>query len=115
MAVRADGNPPILASEGQKSNPTTATLMADTGALKAGLYEVRLIIGANDTAVFVFQRRNAANGANVGAVPVIYCAAGLSPEYVLLVTAEEGERFRVMMQTNHTGTAAATIQAEAMS
>lgn len=112
MARKDYGNPPVLDSAGKQTNPTTATVLADTGALVAGLYEVRVLLGASAAAIFALERRNAANGANVGDVPAIYVPAAGSLYAVFTYVLEASERLRVVMETNLTGTAAATLQVE---
>lgn len=115
MALRGDRNPPKTTTEGKKTNPTTSTVMADTGALPYEcIYQVRAILGASDTATFQIQHRNAANDANQVAV-VVYVPANASGEYLVDVTAAAGERVRVMMDANLTGTAAATLNYEVLS
>ena len=104
---------PELYSEGPQTNPTTSTVMADTGAVSpvfAAECRIYVIVGANAPAAFVVQRRNAANDANVGAAVVVYATG--SGEYLLSYKLEGGERLRVMMQANLTGTAAASIFVE---
>lgn len=113
MADFAPGNAPILNSAGEQTNPTTATVLADTGAVPyGGYYEARVIVSADATAQFDVQRRNAANGANVGSVVTFYCPANDSRQIVLLYTLEAGERIRVMVNQNLTGVAVATVQVE---
>lgn len=112
MAVRDFGNKPIVETEGVKTNPTTSTLMADTGALVAGIYEARVILGASAAASFQVQRRNAANGANVGDVPVIRVPASASGQYQITFELEASERIRVMMNANLTGDGEATLNVE---
>jgi hypothetical protein len=114
MAVRDVGNRPILDTQGQLTNPTTSTLIADTGALPAGLYEIRVLMGASVAAQFLIARRDAGNSADVGDVPVVYTPAGQTSQIVLLYELEASERVRVMMNAAITGTAAATVQAECM-
>jgi hypothetical protein len=113
MADFALGNAPILNSVAISTNPTAGTVMADSGAVPyAGLYEVNVIIGQSAAATFTIQRRNAANGANVGSTVDLFGAAGQSGQYRLLYTLEITERVRVVMQANLTGTAAAAVQIE---
>lgn len=112
MAERVPKNKPILASEGETTNPLDSAVVADTGALNAGIYEFRIYIGATAAAHFMVQRRNAANGANVGVTPVFYAAAGQTGCYPLTITLEDGERVRVILDDALTGDCAVTINGE---
>lgn len=114
MAVRDFGVVPQINSEGKLTNPTTTTVLADTGQLIHANYEARLVVGASVAATFVLERRNAANTANVGNVPVVYTPAGQSGEYVFTYRLETNERLRCLPEANITGTAAATLQIERM-
>lgn len=112
MAEYVSRNKPFIETEGEKTNPTTSTVMADTGALPVGIYEFRIFFGATAAAHFQVQRRNAANDASVGDVPVIYAAAGQTGCYPFRLSLEVGERVRVMMDDNLTGGAACSINGE---
>lgn len=113
MSMYSRGNAPILDSQGELTNPTTATVIADSGVVAfRGLYEVRVIIGGSVAAQFQLQRRNAANGANVGDVVGLYGAAGQSSQFVLNYYLDAGERVRLMMDDNLTGTAYCAITVE---
>lgn len=115
MAYRDYGNKPTLDAGAKETNPDTTDVMADSGALSAGIYDVRVIIGASAAAIFQVERRNADNDASVGDVVILYCAAGQSAQFALPYVLEEGERVRVMMNANLTGTAAAAINVERLS
>jgi len=112
MAARVQGNPPIIASGGELTDPADNALAADTGALSAGIYELRITVGASAAADVAVERRNAANGANVGAVPVIKVPAGQSGQYLFTFKLETSERVRVIMDDALTGTIAVTINGE---
>lgn len=113
MADFGLGNRPILDSQGEQTNPTAGTVMADSGAVPfGGPYEARIIINASAAAQFQVQRRNTANGANVGAVVGLYVAAGQGAQFVLLYVLEANERLRVTMDDNLTGTGWASVQLE---
>jgi hypothetical protein len=106
-------------SEGVQTNPTTATVMADTGAITAGgvhstslAFEFVVTCWASVVATFSVQRRNAANDANVGNVATIRIPADMAGQYRFLYTLVSGERLRVVPQANITGTAAVTINGE---
>jgi hypothetical protein len=114
MAFREFGNPPRGPfSAAEATNPVAGTVMADTTALPAGNYDVRVTVGASATAQFRLEHRNAANDANVGDTVVLYGAAGQSGQYVFSVVLETGERVRVVMDdTLAAGLASAAINAE---
>ncbi len=107
-----NGYPVALDASVKTTNPTTSDILADTGALAAGMYEARVLVGASAAAIFAVQRRNAANDANVGDVVVIYCGAGVSVQHPLRMQIEPNERIRVTMEANLTGTGAAAIMAQ---
>jgi len=110
---RAYGNSPRGPfTEGEQTNPADDALMADTGALAAGSYEVIATIGASASAHFALQRRNADNDENVGDVPVLYGPAGQSGQYRFLYRVEAGERLRVVMDDSLTGTASVALNVE---
>jgi hypothetical protein len=112
MAQRAIKNKPFLETEGKQTDPDTTDVMADTGALTAGIWEFKVSLGASAAATFLVQRRNAANSDDVGDVPVVYVPAGATGQYVYTFEIETGERVRVMMEANLTGTAAAVLNYE---
>jgi len=112
MADRVPGNAPIIATEGSKTNPSAATLMADTDSLPFdGLYQLRVIAGGSAAGSFDVQRRNAANDSTLTSL-LVYTPAGASGEFVVDLPGLKTERFRVVMPSGLTGTAAASIQAE---
>jgi hypothetical protein len=76
------------------------------------VYEVLVVFSASATAVFQVERRNAANDATVGDVPIVLVAANTPVAIPFRFEAENGERFRIMMQTNLTGDAYGTITAQ---
>lgn len=116
MAQRQPGNKPLIGSVAIATNPTSGTLMADSGAVvNNGNYEARIIISQSAAAVYNVARRNAANGADVSPFPVaLYGAGGQSSQYCILVHLEAGERVRVTMGANLTGQAQVMVQLEEM-
>jgi len=115
MAQRSPGNPPILAAVALATNPTSGTVVADSGAIaKGGLFEVRIIVSPSAAAAFALQRRNTANDANISPFPVTLYAQAQSAQYAVLVSLETNERFRVVMGADLTGTAMALLQLERM-
>lgn len=112
MAERVPKNKPVLATAGETTNPADNAVVADTGALNEGVWEFRIYIGATAAAHFQVERRNAANGATVGAAPVFYAAAGQTGCYPLTIALEQGERVRVKMDDALTGDASVFINGE---
>lgn len=93
------GNPPLGPyTEGELTNPIDEALVADTGAVAVpGLYEVLVTVGASAASQVRLERRNAANGANVGGTRVIYVVAGQSGQYRFRYVLETSERIRLVM------------------
>src|SRR5688572_28359973 len=111
MAGPSASYAPYHDTTGKQSNPTTATVLADTGAMAAALYEVRVFVGCSVSAVFNVQHRNAANDGNVSDTVTIRAAAGQTAEYVLKYPININERVRILPETNITGDGEATVQA----
>jgi len=113
-SIRRTHNPLLRDTQGTQTNPTTATVMADTGAIaKAGRYDVRIVAAATAAARVSVQHRNAANDDNVGDVIVLrLAAAATAAEYLLTYDVVASERVRVMMTANLTGDAEVSIFAE---
>ncbi len=113
MAMRQVGYGPVIDSTGEQTNPTIlGAALADTGALPAGVYEVRVTLAASAAAKFAVEHRNAANDAVVDDICVIYIPAGVTAMYLFDFTANLSERFRIKMVADLTGTAAAHIIAK---
>lgn len=121
MADRSANFPIVRDTQGTQTNPTTATVMADTGAITAaqggaGIYEVLVTGSASASAIFSVQVRNAANDGNIGDVHSFRVAANTTVaipyRFELL---ERSQRFRVMMHTNLTGDAEANVVAQRVS
>jgi hypothetical protein len=98
-------------SAGKTNNPTTASVLADTGALPGAMYDVRVLVGCSAAATFNVQHRNAANSGNVSDTVLIRAAAGQTGEYILKYALNKDERIRVVPEANITGDAEITIQA----
>lgn len=117
MAVRLSNYPILVKQTATATNPTGGQVMADTGALQfgtggygngAGIYEILVTASASATALFVLQRRNAANSANVGDTVTFRVLANTTVAIPFRLEAESSERFRVVM-----GPAGVTGDAEA--
>lgn len=110
------GNPALGPfSEGEKTNPADELLMATSGAMAAGNYEVIVTLGASAAADFRLERRNAADAAAVGNTLVIKGPAGQSGQYRFLFKLETSERISVYMDDALTGTAAVGLNLEQLS
>lgn len=117
MSQRQANGTVVADCQGEQTNPTTATVMADTGALGAevgggGTYEILVVVGQTALAEYQLQRRNAANGALVGDALIFYGPANNTVAIPFRLEAERGERFRVMMNANLTGDAVASIMVQ---
>jgi len=61
------------------SAPAAGTILADTGALPAGTYDVELLASSNETTqnqAIRFEHRDAANAANLAAFDIAFGSAG---------------------------------------
>jgi hypothetical protein len=117
MAQRAANYPIVRDSQGEQTNPTTATVMADTGELDAeegggGIYEALVVASASATAEFQVQVRNTANSGNVGDTHIFYAAANTPVAIPFRFEVERDERIRVMMNANLTGDAVVNLIAQ---
>lgn len=112
MALRQAGYPVVRDSQGEKTNPTTATVLADTGELAGGIYEITIVSSASALGEFQVERRNAANDATVGDVIHFYSPANTTVSFIFPFEIEPDERVRVIPQTNLTGDAVVTIIAQ---
>jgi hypothetical protein len=93
------------------TNPLAASsVLADTGALSAGLYEVRIFVGCSVAAIFKVQHRDSTN-ASTNSTINLRAAAGQTAEYVLKYDVNTNERIRVLPQANITGDAEVSLQA----
>lgn len=103
---------PTIDSTGEQTNPTAAgAALADSGNLTPGQYEARVTLSASANAQFSVQHRNVADDANLDDPAVIYILANSSGQYVFEFTVNDtGESFRVKMDGDLTGVAAANLQ-----
>ncbi len=85
------------------TNPTTGTVLVDTGALGAGEYLVAFSGGGTVSWTYDAQHRNAANDANIDAQRR-YCAAG-NEDFIFpcKLTVAANQRFRAVLVGNITG------------
>jgi len=104
--------PSIVDSQGEKTNPTTTTVMADTGVVGTGVYDVTAVLAAAANAQVQIQHRNAANDGAASDAVVVYVLANDSRVVTLrFACTARSERFRVMMDGNLTGVGVASIEA----
>lgn len=98
MAVSVPGVSPITSSSQQMAAPLD-TVHADTGAVdRGGIYHVIVTVGAESTAAWDVEHRNAANTANVRAYRVL-TAAGNTIQWLAWFNLRAGERVRVVNKT----------------
>jgi len=109
---------PVTTPSTWTNNPLIDAVLADTGALPAGIYEVRVVAGADAACRMRLEHRNAANDANLSDTPIIFPVGANAPvEFVVVLECHStkasggvgGERFRVAMDAALTGNAAATV------
>jgi hypothetical protein len=110
-ALPLQSNAPVIDCQGVQTNPTTATVMADTGELPSGIYEVLVMCSASATARMQLEHRNAANGASVSDVAPWRLSANAPAEFRGVYFLNKLERLRVMMTANLTGDGEAVIYA----
>lgn len=109
MATFTASYGPVIDSTTPQTNPQTTDILADSGPMQSGMYEVRVTCGCTVAAVFQFEHRNAANDANVTDPIVIRAAAGQTGEYVFKYHLNTNERVRVRPQANITGGGEASV------
>ena len=130
MAFFAPGNPPRTSTQGTFTNPSTSDLLAEISSLGGEtnrpdvLYEARIIIGASTLCTAVIEhclstglgstalQTDGLKG-QLGA-RTIYATVNQSAQYVLRFRGTTGDRVRVRLTAAITGTAAATLQIEAL-
>ncbi len=100
------------------NNPASGQVLADTGVLPAGIYDVRVLVGADAAGRVRIEHRNAANSGNLSDSPIVFPLGASAPvECALVLEAHStnapggvgGERFRVAMDAALVGNIAATI------
>ena len=133
MSGRDFGNVPLFSTTaGTQADPSTATLVAELiipnlgSSATASHYEVRYLVGASTGAIW---RLECALSAGLGSTAirttqndstsalqrsVVFTGSNQTSEFVLTHKAYPGDRFRVIPLSSFTGTAAASIEAEAL-
>lgn len=111
-------NGPVTKPSGWVNNPGAGVVLADTGSLPAGVYDVRVTAGADTACRMRLEHRNAANHGNLADSPIIFVVGQSAPvELVFVLECGStkapgglgGERFRVAMDAALTGNVCATI------
>lgn len=100
----------IQDSTGPQTNPTTATVLADTGALPSGMYQVFIIGGCSVAAKMNVEHRNSENTASVSDNITLRLAAGQSAQFALKFAINTNERIRIVPQAAITGEGEAAVQ-----
>lgn len=133
MGARNYGNVPLFSTTaGTVADPSTSALVAelilpspgDTSV--ASLYETRFLIGASTGALW---RLECALSSGLGSTAIrvadndstsalqrslVFTGSNQTSEFVLTFKAKPGDRFRVIPNSSFTGTAAGSIEAEAI-
>jgi hypothetical protein len=95
---RAPGVPTV--ASGQAAAPTAGQVIADTGALAAGIYDIEVTLGFSGAAAagkqITVEHRNAANNANIQQYAMLPCP-GAHPVYFARVSVAAGERIRAVI------------------
>lgn len=136
MSGRDFGNVPLVSTTAATTaDPSTAALVAQliipapfgpASTSVAGHYEVRYVVGASTGAIW---RLEVAKDSGLGSTSlrvtendstnaleraIVFTGSNQTSEFVLTQKAYPGDRFRVIPLSSFTGTAAAHIQAEAL-
>ena len=133
MSARNYGNVPLFSTTAAtQTDPSTATLVAElvlpvTGSsLYASQWEVRYTVGASTGAIWRLEcclstglgstaiRLTDNDSSNAFQRAVVFTGSNQTSEFVFTHKAYPGDRFRVVPLSSLTGTAAATIEAEAL-
>ena len=129
MAFFAPGNPPRTSTQGTFTNPSTSDILAEITGLGGEnnrpdvLYEARVIIGTSTLAAVLIEHC-LSSGLGSTALQTdgtkgqmgsrLVFTQPLSAQYVLRFRGTTGDRVRVRAAAAITGTAAATLQIEAL-
>lgn len=121
MAFNVPGTPPVNSTAGRETDPSTSVLMAelDSTNLKSnrgGIYEVQIWLGCSTVGDFVFEHCTSTGLGSSAIVDQTFyrVSPNLTPQYRRKVDLGPGDRMRVRMATELTGsqTAEAKLQAE---
>ena len=114
ISPRIANFPIIRDSQGELTNPTTSTLLADSGPIGeesggTGVYEVLILASATATAEFVVQHRNNQNNQTVGDAVIFYTPANVPVPVPMRFFVDKGDRIRVLPNASLTGDAVVNI------
>lgn len=134
MGARNYGNVPLYSTTAAtQTDPSTAALVAELiipnpgSSDAASLYEVRYAVGASTGAIWRLEcalssglgstaiRLADNDSSNAFQRAIVFTGSNQTSEFVFTFKAKPGDRFRTVPLSSFTGTAAGTIQAEALS
>lgn len=99
-------------SKWELTNPTGSSVLADTGAMKAGIYRVTVHASASVALKVLVQQRNSADTTGVGDDMGFYVPAAGSSQFEFIFDIGKDERVKVFPAAGITGTALANITAQ---
>jgi len=133
MSARNYGNVPLFSTTAAtQTDPSTATVVAELvlpnpgSSAYASQWEVRYSVGASTGAIWRLEcclstglgstaiRLTDNDSSNAFQRAIVFTGSNQSSEFVFTHKAYPGDRFRVVPLSSFTGTAAAAIQAEAI-
>jgi hypothetical protein len=122
VSVRNFGNPPIFSTSASNvSNPSTATIVGEiifstTVFTQPDIYEVRWGVGASTSCIWLLEHCVSSGLGSTAITRQITVMTGTNQtsEFVFTHVINPGERLRARVLSTFTGTAAAPIQAEAV-
>lgn len=115
MTIAVPGEQAVWNSEGVQTDPTTATVLADSGQLPVGHYIAHVVISINNTAAAVatlgLQWRDATNASNNEEQRLYYPASAASRDGFTFPFRSNAanERLRLIPVANVTGTVSASL------
>lgn len=112
MSIRQSNEKPVHDSQGVQTNPTTSDVMADTGQLPPGVYELVFMASTDADARMQVEHRNAGNTGNTSDVSAFRVPANQTITGLLRFFVNKNERIRIMMTANLTGHAEASVNAQ---
>jgi hypothetical protein len=137
MAFRNWGNVPLFSTTAATAtDPSTATLAAEliipapggpASTAIGSIYEVRYIVGASTGALWRLEcalssglgstaiRLTDNDSSNAFQRSIVFTGSNQTSEFVLIHKAFPNDRFRIVPMSSFSGTAAASIEAEALS
>lgn len=95
--LRSTRNSLTVQSAGKSATPADNEIMANSGAMAAGRYDVRVIVSATLAGVWEILHRNAADDGNIGPITAIRSIATGTAEVEVTFDLAESERVTVIM------------------